>query len=472
VGIIGRREAEAVEGELSDRQFVIALRSIGRQRKTGILTVQGRDEIIAFSFSEGGIVGADALNQSLEEGLGEVLASQHLVDPAEFAALAAEHESGGGRVVDLLVERSFLSRGQLLDSLRKHTYRLCLEALSWSTGEYRFYQGDEVAFEVGVEPIGVGELLVRASLELAGAGPLALPIPGLDDVYGRTSAVVPEPDEDGAEASSATVSHRLLELLDGRRSLREVSASSDFSVFDIRDLASEWLEAGFIERMGGPSPESGIAMATAEPPVETSLSDVELGSSPALVAPAEVSGVSWEPEPEPPVGSPVQPLASDARSEVRSAELAEGAAGWLNRIFGLGVLVATLALLATEPTRILSPFPWQGTVIESFRAQQRTVKRLNIERGAQTFFLLFGHYPESPDELETSRLVKPADLDVHGGGRWRMTTSPASLVLRTPGILGADETGWTSSIVGNFLLDPEFVRPNQPAGGPLLVLLD
>lgn len=433
--------------------------------------MQGRDEIIAFSFAEGGIVGADALNQSLEEGLGGVLASQHLVDPSEFASLAAEHESGGGRVVDLLVERSFLSRGQLLESLRMHTYRLCLEALSWANGEYRFYQGDEVAYESGVEPIGVSELLVRSSLELGGVGPLKLPIPELDGIYGRSAEVLDKPDNDATGENSLGGSHRALALLDGERTLREVAASCDLPTLDIRDLASEWIEAGIIEKLGERQSEGAYQEADFDPILSAPLPEIELGSAVQL-SPAELGGASFEPV-QPP--SPVERSSverQEPRPDSRWPGLVDEATGWLNRVFGLGILAATFFLLMTGPVHILSPFPWQGTVIESLRAQQRAIARLNIQRGAETFFILMGRYPESLDELESRDLVKSADLEVRSGGRWRLTTSPTSFVLQSPGLEESDEGGWTSSIVGNFLLDPEFVRPTSTTDGPLLVLLD
>ena len=97
------------EGAIHDRDLADALLAVGREKRTGILTVQGEEEIIGVSFLSGEVVSADALNQSLEEGLGEVLASRDLVRPEDFATLAAEHQAGGGRVVDLLVERSYLT---------------------------------------------------------------------------------------------------------------------------------------------------------------------------------------------------------------------------------------------------------------------------------------------------------------------------------------------------------------------------
>src|SRR5688500_15975344 len=85
----------AIEGNLEVFQLPEILQMIAAQRKTGILTVQGESDIVAVSFKDGQVVAADALNQTVEEGLGQVLASQGLVNPRDFAAVSAEHEGGG-----------------------------------------------------------------------------------------------------------------------------------------------------------------------------------------------------------------------------------------------------------------------------------------------------------------------------------------------------------------------------------------
>ena len=176
---------------------------------------------------------------------------------------------------------------------------------------------------------------------------------------------------------------------------------------------------------------------------------------------------------ESPVSVSVQQAApAVAARPAEPSRLMEGIVRWLGRVFGISILAATLGVLVVSPARVLIPFPWQGGIREGFAVQQRTVQRFDVERGARTFFLLHGRYPESSEELEAMRLVSAGDLDLGGGGRWRITASPASFVLRTPEVSGAGEQAWTSSIAGNFLLDPEFVRPTPAAEGPPLVLLD
>ena len=121
----------ALEGDLELFRLPDILQVIAQQRKTGILTVQGKSDILAVSFLDGEIVAADALNQSFEALLGEVLASRGVVSPERFAELSEEQRHSGSRLVDLLVEQRILGRDQLLESLRELTYRLLTEVLRW-----------------------------------------------------------------------------------------------------------------------------------------------------------------------------------------------------------------------------------------------------------------------------------------------------------------------------------------------------
>ena len=70
---------DSLEGRIDERPLPEVLLTLARQRGRGILTVQGDQEIIGLSILEGQLVSADALNQSLEEGLGRILTSSGLV---------------------------------------------------------------------------------------------------------------------------------------------------------------------------------------------------------------------------------------------------------------------------------------------------------------------------------------------------------------------------------------------------------
>jgi hypothetical protein len=153
----------AVEGTLELFKLPEILQLIAQQKKTGILTVQGEQDIIAVTFLNGQIVAADALNQTVEEGLAQVLVGERLLSAAYFAHATAEHETAGGRLLDLLVDRGYIARPDLLRGLRLQTLFLLKQLLRWDKGDFKFYSGDEVPFEEGFVPISVEELLVQAA---------------------------------------------------------------------------------------------------------------------------------------------------------------------------------------------------------------------------------------------------------------------------------------------------------------------
>lgn len=153
----------AIEGTLDVFQLPEILQVIAQQRKTGILTVQGPDDIVAVSFLDGHVVAADALNETADEGLGEVLVEEGLIDRETLRRLRSRLLAGEERLADLVVAGGHLDRRQLLGALRRRTQRLLFELFEWRKGEYKFYGGDEVSFEDGFEPIGVDEVLLHAS---------------------------------------------------------------------------------------------------------------------------------------------------------------------------------------------------------------------------------------------------------------------------------------------------------------------
>src|SRR6185295_9597594 len=125
----------SVEGNLDLFQLPEILQLIAQQQKTGILTVQGNEDIVAISFLHGKIVAADSLNQAVEEGLKQVLVETGVLSGADFARASTEQAAGGQRLIDFLVERRFVSRPRLLEALRIHTRQLLEKLLDWREGD-------------------------------------------------------------------------------------------------------------------------------------------------------------------------------------------------------------------------------------------------------------------------------------------------------------------------------------------------
>ncbi len=194
----------AVEGTLELFKLPEILQMVAQQRKTGILTIQGQQDIIAISFLNGQIVAADALNQSVEEGLAQILVGEGLMTADDFARAAAEYHASGLRLLDFLVDRLYVGRSDLLRALRIQTSRLLEQLLRWDKGEFKFYSGDEVSYEEGFTPIPVDEFLFQSAQRNPGsaAGPRPVPTSAPAAPPVPPAAATPAPVAEEAAASA------------------------------------------------------------------------------------------------------------------------------------------------------------------------------------------------------------------------------------------------------------------------------
>lgn len=405
----------AVEGTLDLFRLPEILQLISQQQKTGILTVQGQNDIVAISFLSGRIVAADALNQTMEEGLTRVLVSEGLLAPPELARANAEHQEAGGRLLDLLVERGYVPRPRLLEALRLQTSRLVEQLLRWEQGDFKFYSGDEVSYEEGLEPIPVEELLLQAGAE------------GFRDKQRAQSPLAPSTPP----AQPATRA-------------RPAAASVLPSIPTIALAA-------------GPS-SAGVASATerrAERPASTSAA-----SAPAAVArPSSLPAVDV-----PPAG------AGFRKMKVEQAAL-PAADRRVARLLALAAAVLVVALLLGRPDRLVLPFPWQAGQRQDLAQVQRAALHLKIDRAAKTFFLLEGHFPDDLALLQAAGLLGRSDLRDPQGYLLSYKANGESYIVQPQAdgqlVAGVEAT---EAITGNFLLDPEFITVTPDSQAPLVLL--
>lgn len=367
----------AYDGQLATTPLPLVLQRIASQGGTGILTIQGDVDIVAVSFLEGEVVAADALNQTVEDGLGQVLVDQGLLTSARFEAAAAEYQGGsGGTLGDLLVRRGLLSRNDLLKALREQTYRLLKQLMDWEEGEFKFYAGDEVSHEEGMKPLTVEEVLV-GSISAAGGlddGPTG---PDMDAVYRALPAAkpvdvlgdlaTPQVEDDPDRLWLTPEELRLWQTADGQHTARTVSAGMDPA--KVRIALTRLLQLGLVEA-------------------------------------AEVEGVLTRQVGTTEIFRPPDPDQSVRRGAADAATQRAwiGVAGW-----GLGA-IAAIALaftLVVRPNAVLLPLPWHEAQRDGLERQLRQSLYQQIERGARTHFLMENRFPSSLIELVDARLLPP-----------------------------------------------------------------
>ena len=415
----------ALEGTLDDLRLPDILQTVAQQRKTGILTIQGEETIVAVSFLEGRVVAADSLEETVDERLARLLVRDGLVARGALADAAARCRDGEGRLADVLVAEGHLGRGQLLDALRSQTLDLLEDVVGWRRGEFKFYAGEQVSYEEGFEPISVEDLLIAW-----------LDHPSFAD----------EPDGPAAGGEA-----------EGARTEEDSFAGMSAG-------------AGWDAEASGPVPGRSIELAAGDAfaePLDGGLGSIDLADEvvwPAVEEPVAPEATRPRPVALPPVAE-IEPYVEEGdeepEPEARPRRRAAAPPAWLPPILAAGLAAALLAALLAAPGRFLLPFPWQEPEREALAALQAQARERTVDRAAKTFFLLEGRYPESLEQLVALDLLEPGDVRTAAGEPLRYLPQEDSYRLGER----------SEAITGNFLLDPELFGPSAaPARAPLVLL--
>jgi hypothetical protein len=482
----------SIEGDLSQLNLAHVLESVAAQGKSGILTVQGADDIVAVSFLEGAVVSADALNQTVEDGLGAVLESRNQVQAKDFAALSREHQGGStGSLGDLLVSRGLIDRDELLQALRIQTYQLLLQILVWKDGEFKFYEGDEISFEEGFQPLPVEEVLVRSIDDLKGQGGLQGPVPEDGLLYRtlppREAVKVFGQDGDGIGEGIWITKNQagLMNRLDGKTQVSSAATSLGMEGYSTVFALHKLLRHRLIETSGSvaqaatskaarrsapkpsgrprsaPSPALTSRSATPlKPPSSAAMPGASVEQTPPLLK-ADILVPPGDEE-TPYFSEDIAPPAAQAASSLHQ---------FIGPVLAVALLFALVLTFLPRPGLFLMPFPWQKNQRDAVYQHLRQTLFGKIEQANRSYFLVQAHYPDSMQELVDLGLLTAGDLRdpaayvlsyANGAVGYRITLLEEGETVEG---LGAIET-----LRNDFLLNPRFLRTSPSEGVPLVLL--
>ena len=476
-----------LEGDLSFFRLPDILQVIAQQQKTGILTVQGESDILAVSFHEGKVVAADALNQSFDEMLGDVLASQGIVAPERFQKLVEEHRpTTGERLADFLIRKGALTREQLLSALRFQTYRLLLEVLRWRQGEFKFYSGEEVAFEEGMEPLPVEEVLYRSMRDMLGEGTMAGAMPHGFLAYERVPTdrtlrvaldAVPQEERDPGVIWISPDEQAVLELLDGRTPAEQMAKESGLGDVRIQYALFHLLRAGLVRPAGEEGARGAVEESAPAAPARVERAEHTDPGLPAdLPLQVERAEPAERPERRPvPRAAPVERPRPEARREEEELVGASEHLGLARSAAAVALLVGVAVVLGVvlRPAAVLLPFPSQRSERQGLERSGRQARFAAIDRAARSYYLLEGRYPASLEGLVSRGLLAARQRFDSDGNRLVLEPSEDTYQLGPAGAAATERgAAVTETVAGDVLLDRTMFAAVQEESGVPLVLLD
>jgi hypothetical protein len=276
----------ALQGTLKDFGLGDIFQLIGIQRKTGILTLDGPEDTVTVKFLEGQVVGADTKSRSVEELLGAVLVRTGRITQAQLQEALRTQRQTLQRLGYVLVKSGLISEEDLIEALRVQSLQIIYRLFRWRDGKYSFGGVEDLEYDdQHFIPISSETILMEGARMIDEWPIIERRIKSDRMVFRRTEAAEQlhlsvesivdrdididfgfgeenkEPEEasgEGEELSLSSEERSILALIDGKRSVEEITDLSTLGEFDTYRILSELLTRHLVEEVKK-SPVSTVA---------------------------------------------------------------------------------------------------------------------------------------------------------------------------------------------------------------------
>jgi hypothetical protein len=214
------------------------LQWIGGARKTGVLEIEHDRIVRRIQFRDGSIrsCGSDYAPTLL----GQYLLSRGRIGESELRSALAQQEGSGRNLGAILIDAGRLTVDELERFLADKVEESIYGIFDWADGTFRFESGVEPPPGAIETDLSVEHVLLHGATRQDETRRVRELLGGGETVLERTGAEVP-----GAVAASA-VSRRILDLVDGRRTVREIVLHAHASEFLVERLLAELVRNGVL----------------------------------------------------------------------------------------------------------------------------------------------------------------------------------------------------------------------------------
>jgi hypothetical protein len=239
----------ALHGNLKDFGIAEVFQLIGQQRKTGRLVVGEGAESICLAFDAGGVVCGGPMGSRPEhDPLGPQLVRSGYLTREQLENLRSESERSARTLSDLIVSTGLIELGTLQEVQHLLTRETVFDVIRRETGNFHF-SAEQVVHDTKPENLlGAEQILMDGLRMLDEWRTFADAVPSEDVAFRRIGNL------ESARAltkgdSNSRLGHaeRVLQLVDGRLSVRRVIDLSRLGTFEATWALAELRQAGVID---------------------------------------------------------------------------------------------------------------------------------------------------------------------------------------------------------------------------------
>jgi hypothetical protein len=375
----------ALSGTLKDFALPDIFQLIGMQRKTGLLTLENDRETVSVVFEQGMVVHADSTVRRLDDLLGNVLVRQGKIRKDVLEEALQKQKISMQRLGFILTSQGYISRDDLKGALSEQVQQIVFRVFRWKSGNYHFDPAAEADYDrENVQPVSTDHILMEGIRRVDEWPIIEKRIPSLDFVFRplvpiKQIKVETGPKEGGgleaalgkleagSGAGSAPSSEVVLspqelmifKLVDGNRSVSQIMEMTGLSDFDVCRTLFD-----FIDRK--------------------------------LVAAA----------------APAQARSSSAQGHRAVVAAPGNASGTIALAVVLVLSLLGLVLSISRPFHVPTRPSFFQTVAPSIQASRDVARMQRIASALRTYYLTFGGYPASLDDLVNASppLLSSSDL--------------------------------------------------------------
>src|SRR5690606_36731943 len=213
-------------------------------QKTGCLSVTDRSNLGQIYFDQGRITYACVVNR--RDRLADLLVRDGIITQDQLrSALEQQSRNPDLRLAEILVERRLVRPEQLEGYVRREVEEAVYHLFTWSQGTFFFEANKRPPEGEPLTSINPEGLLLEAARRVDEWSLIAKKIPSLDLIF--------EADQERVRSAGVELTpeqERVLPLLDGTRTLRQIADQTGLVEFDVGKAVFGLLQAGFAHRMG------------------------------------------------------------------------------------------------------------------------------------------------------------------------------------------------------------------------------
>jgi hypothetical protein len=277
----------ALEGTLKDFSLADIFQLIGLQRKTGVLTLRGKDDTVTVTFLDGKVVGADSLNRRLETRLGSVLIKSGVLTSEQLNRALEIQKETLQRLGFVLTHYDIITADALKTAIQLQILQIVYRLFRWKDGDYHFSQETTIEYDRdNVVPITAESILMEGARMIDEWPIIEKRIRSYDMVFrkkvtGQEIVVVGADEADevdfepettpakkkksGGVADKIRISEEekeIYDLVDATHTVGDIVEMSKLSEFDTNKALYELLTRDLIEEIRGTKEKAVVEQAT------------------------------------------------------------------------------------------------------------------------------------------------------------------------------------------------------------------